>query len=275
LRWPVAGVVTAVAVTSVMDATGLSAFSSLPLLPLLAIFWYLQRFSAKEIGFAWGRPPALRSYGLAIAYPLLVMGAIAGIAALFGALHPAAAPHSKHSLWFNLLLVGGTTIPVALLTEEGFFRGWLWASLGRNGQGKAGIVILTSLAFAVWHWSSVMLPTGFNPPISQVPVFLLNAALLGAAWGMMRLLSGSIVVASVSHGVWNGLAYVLFGFGTHVGALGIANTAVYGPEVGVLGLLLNLGFAAILWPLCARARAFNDDEPARSAPPATNEPNRS
>ncbi|HEY2554495.1 MAG TPA: CPBP family intramembrane glutamic endopeptidase [Candidatus Cybelea sp.] len=267
--------VAAVAVTSAMDATGLSALSSLPLLPLLAIFWYLQRFSAKEIGFAWGRPQVLRSYGLAIAYPLVVMGAIAGIAALTGAFHPAGAPHSKHSVWFNLLLVGGTTIPVALLTEEGFFRGWFWASLRRTGQGKAAIVILTSLAFAIWHWSSVTLPTGFNPPISQVPVFLLNAALLGAAWGMMRLLSGSIVVASVSHGVWNGLAYVLFGFGTRVGALGVANTAMYGPEVGVLGLLLNLGLAAVLWRLCASAGAFNDDEPARSVPPATNEPSRS
>lgn len=257
-RWPVAGVLVAIAVTSAMDATGLSAFSSLPLLPLLAIFWYLQRFSAREIGFTWGRGKALRSYGLAIAYPLVVMGAIAGIAALTGALNPAGAPHAKHSVWFNLLLVGGTTIPVALLTEEGFFRGWLWASLGRIGQGKVAILILTSVAFALWHWSSVMLPTGFNPPLAQVPVFMLNAALLGAIWGMLRLLSGSLVVASVSHGIWNGLAYVLFGFGDRVGVLGIANTAVYGPEVGILGLLLNLGLTPLLWRLCASRGAFDD-----------------
>jgi hypothetical protein len=114
--------------------------------------------------------------------------------------------------------------------------------------------MLTSIAFALWHWSSVVLPTGFNPPIAQVPVFMLNAAVLGAIWGMLRLLSGSLVVASLSHGVWNGLAYVLFGFGSHIGALGISNTAIYGPEVGFLGLLLNVGFAAALYCWCARER---------------------
>ena len=34
----------------------------------------------------------------------------------------------------------------------------------------------------------------------------------------------------------DGLDYALFGFGTHLGALGIKNTWFYGAEVGVLGL---------------------------------------
>ena len=255
-KWPVVGVLVAIAITSTMDATGTSAFSSLPLFPLLMLFWYLQRFSAQDVGFTWGRLRALRSYGVAVLYPLVVMGVIAGVAALTGALSPAAAPHHTHSLWRNLLLVAGTTIPVALLTEEGFFRGWLWASLRRADQGTIAILILTSIAFALWHWSSVVLPTGFNPPMSQVPVFMLNAAVLGAIWGMLRLLSGSVVVASVSHGVWNGLAYVLFGFGSHIGALGISNTTIYGPEDGILGLLLNVGVAVALWCWCAREGAF-------------------
>ena len=42
---------------------------------------------------------------------------------------------------------------------------------------------------------------------------MVNATLLGAAWGILRMMSGSVVVASISHGLWNGLAYVLFGFG--------------------------------------------------------------
>ena len=137
--------------------------------------------------------------------PALYLDQRCNVAALTGVLNPAVAPHHTHSLWRNLLLVGGTTIPVALLTEEGFFRGWLWASLRRANQGTIAILILTSIASALWHWSSVVLPTGFNPPMSQVPVFMLNAAVLGAIWGMLRLLSGSLIVASVSHGVWNGL----------------------------------------------------------------------
>ena len=164
--------------------------------------------------------------------------------------------HHTTNVWVKLLLVAGSTIPVALLTEEGFFRGWLWASLKRCGQGIAATLIATSVAFAAWHWSSVVLQTGYNPPPAQIPTFMVNAAVLGAIWGMLRLLSGSLVVASVSHGVWNGLAYVLFGFGSHVGALGIANTAVYGPEIGVLGLLLNLAVAAALWLWCKREGVF-------------------
>jgi hypothetical protein len=71
----------------------------------------------------------------------------------------------------------------------------------------------------------------------------------------MRQRSGSIVVTSVSHGVWNGLVYVLFGEGTTLGVLGIHNTAVFGPEVGLLGLGLNLVFAAVLWLSFNRGRA--------------------
>ena len=66
-------------------------------------------------------------------------------------------------------------------------------------------------------------------------------------WGLLRWISGSVVVTSVSHGLWNGGAYVLFGFGSNTGALGVKNTAIFGPEVGVLGLVLNLVFAVGLW----------------------------
>ncbi|HEV7180618.1 MAG TPA: CPBP family glutamic-type intramembrane protease [Candidatus Baltobacteraceae bacterium] len=138
------------------------------LLPLLALFWYAQRFSAKDIGFTWGtRAEALRSYGLAVLYPLVVMGVIAGIAALSGTLDPAAAPH-KHNVWLNLFLAGGTTIPVVLLTEEGFFRGWLWQSIKQTGQENGATLLLTSVAFALWHRSSVMLRSRDRRPWPRV-----------------------------------------------------------------------------------------------------------
>jgi uncharacterized protein len=69
----------------------------------------------------------------------------------------------------------------------------------------------------------------------------------GAIWGLLRWISGSVVVASLCHGLWNGVDYVFFGFGTKIGALGIKNTAVYGPEVGMLGLALNIVFVVALW----------------------------
>jgi len=85
VAWPVLGFLTAVAITSAMDASGASAFSALPLFPLLALFGYLQRFSLSELGFTWGRRHALRDYAFATLYPVTVMGAIVGIAAVAGA----------------------------------------------------------------------------------------------------------------------------------------------------------------------------------------------
>jgi membrane protease YdiL (CAAX protease family) len=83
----------------------------------------------------------------------------------------------------------------------------------------------------------------------------LNVVAIGIIWALMRKWSGSIVVTSVSHGVWNAFAYVLFGVGSTTGALGIHNTAVFGPEVGLIGLGVNLAFAAVLWLGFSRSRA--------------------
>ena len=84
------------------------------------------------------------------------------------------------------------------------------------------------------------------PPL-QVVIFIANAAVMGAIWGLLRLLSGSIVVSSVSHSVWNALAYVLFGEGPKIGLLGVTQTGLYGAEVGVVGLLLNCIFVLTLF----------------------------
>jgi membrane protease YdiL (CAAX protease family) len=247
LTRPILGVLLAIAITTTMDANGVSAFSALPLLPLMALFWFLQRFSRREMGFTWGTS---LHYGLALLYPILVMGVIGLVAALTGAIDVSETNWTKTAA--NLALITVSTVLVTILTEEGFFRGWLWASLRRAGLTPRNTLVWTSLAFAAWHISAVVLETGFEPPAKQIPVYLVNATILGAIWGRLRSLSGSIVVASVSHGLWNGMAYALFGFGTHVGALGIENTALYGPEIGVLGLGLNAAFFVLLSRLPTR-----------------------
>lgn len=242
LRWPILGVLAAIAVTTAMDASGLSAFSALPLLPLMVLFWYLERLPRRSVGFVWGR---WSHYGLAALYPLVVLGVLTLVTVMAGAVELGQTNWRKAGL--NFVLVAVTTAVVVTVTEEGFFRGWLWASLERAGLKSGQILVWSSLAFALWHLSAVSLPTGFDLPAKQIPIFMVNAAILGFIWGLLRWMSGSVIVSSVSHGLWNGGAYVLFGFGTKVGALGIKNTAVYGPEVGVLGLALNLVFAAALW----------------------------
>ena len=224
-----------------MDATGLVAFSALPLLPLLVVFWYIEHHSRRSMGFAWGRLP---HYTMAVLFAIVVMGILAVISAVAGVWDLSKTNWEKAAL--NIALIAVSTILVAVVTEEGFFRGWLWASLEKAGQKKRRILLWTSVAFASWHLSAVLLKTGFDLPASQIPLFIINVAIIGGVWGLLRELSGSIIVSSVSHGVWNGLAYVLFGYGTKSGALGIKNTALYGPEVGLLGLVLNLCFLLLL-----------------------------
>src|SRR5436190_1802071 len=121
---PLTGLLIAIAITSTMDASGLLAFSALPLLPLTALFWYISRFSRQQMGFSAGK---WRDYGLAALYPVLVLTAIAGIAIAIGAADFSQANWAKACC--NLVLVALSTFLVAILTEEGFFRGWLWASL--------------------------------------------------------------------------------------------------------------------------------------------------
>ena len=239
---PILGALAAIAITTAMDATGLSVFSALPLFPLLALFWFLQRFSRRSVGFTWGR---WSDYGRAVLFPSAVMGVLGVVAATTGAADLAHTDWRKAGL--NFAIVGLSTVLVAIVTEEGFFRGWLVASLERAGRGPLAVLAWSSVAFSLWHLSGVVLADEFRLPAAQIPVFMVNAAVMGAVWGLLRLISGSVVVASVSHGLWNGAAYVLFGVGSRKGALGIEETAIYGPEVGVLGLALNLVFAASLW----------------------------
>ncbi len=64
---------------------------------------------------------------------------------------------------------------------------------------------------------------------------------------MLRLASGSIVVAAVSHAAWNALDYVFYGYGRRTGELGIAAYGVIDPERGWLGLAANAVAFALLW----------------------------
>lgn len=229
----------AIAGTAIADAVGFG-LNILPLALLFFLFWYLQRFSRIEIGLTWGH---WRDYGLAVFYPALVVALIGLVAWLSGAVTINSIDWSRTLITFYAAQLI-PTIVFGLITEEGIFRGWLWASLQRARVAELWVLVLTSAAFAAWHISTALLT--FHLPLAQVPVYILNAGVIGFVWALMRRRSGSIVVTSVSHGVWNSLAYVLFGEGTAIGVLGIHNTVVFGPEVGVFGLVLNLAFAAVL-----------------------------
>lgn len=246
--WPaLGGTLVAIMITTAMDATGYSIFSALPLFPLAALFWYLQKFTRQEIGLIISGG---RHYAWALAYPLLVLGIMAAIAWVFGAVDTTESDWNKAFL--NIGLMSSTGILMVLITEEGFFRGWLWASLKRAGRSDTYVLVWTTLAFTLWHISAISLDTGFDIPVAEIPLYLVNATLIGGMFGVLRMVSGSVVVPAVCHAVWNGLDYPLYGFGEKVGALGIQETHIYGPEVGILGIALNAVFALILWQMYVR-----------------------
>jgi len=227
LRPAVAGTLTAIVITTTMDATGYAVFSALPLILLTGLFWFLQKFTRKEIGLTWGD---WTSYGWALAYPLLVLGLAAAIAAIFGAIDSSEADWDK--TLFNIGIMSSIGVLMVMITEEGFFR---------------QVLVWTTLAFITWHLSAVALDTGFDIPAREIPIFLINGTILGLVWGVLRMVSGSILVPAVSHAVWNGIDYPLFGFGEKTGALGITDTHLYGPEVGLLGIVLGSAFLALIW----------------------------
>ena len=238
----VLGIVAAIACTAALDATGNTVLSALPLILLLVLFSLLSRMSLKDIGVRFGGG---EYYGYAIAHPLFVASAIAATAQSFGALDLSAFDPGKSLA--NVALLVAATFVMAVLTEEGFFRGWLWAGVARQGTTPLTTLLVTTAAFVLWHVPFVFLSGEFAFGTAQIPLFFVNATLLGLIWGLLRLGSGSILVSSLGHGLWNGLVYVLFGIGSNVGALGIRDVAIYGPEVGILGVLLNAVSAAVLF----------------------------
>lgn len=231
----------AILITATMDYFGYSEFSALPLLALIILFWVLTRHSWADWGLRWGRPA---DYGLAVLYPIFVMGILSLILVLTGA-------NLEGVDWGgamqNFAMIAGATIIGAFLTEEGFFRGSLFVGFKNGNVPLKKTVIYVSLIFAAWHISWATISTEGQLPLGEFPVYLINATLLGLAWGLMRALSGSVLVASLSHGVWNGMAYSFFGLGGGTGFLNISDPVIYDPERGFIGIILNAAFVVYLW----------------------------
>ncbi|MCH8201786.1 MAG: CPBP family intramembrane metalloprotease [Proteobacteria bacterium] len=183
MRYPVVFALMAIAITSTMDATGYTDFSALILAPLMAVFWFLEKFSKDQIGLKLGRPG---DYGLAVLYPLVVVGAAVAIAAMAGEVQVADIDWPKAAK--NMALIAVSTVIGVMITEEGFFRGALWASFKKGGLSNTQVLLWSSVAFGLWHLSWVTLAGGYELAPAFIPIFILNATLLGAVWGALRML---------------------------------------------------------------------------------------
>jgi hypothetical protein len=68
---------------------------------------------------------------------------------------------------------------MVLITEEGFFRGWLWPAVKRTGKSDRQTLILTNVALVLGHVSAVSFNTGFDIPSHEPPISLINISILG------------------------------------------------------------------------------------------------
>lgn len=242
-KWPAFGLLLAIVITTLMDFNGYTVFSALPLFILTIIFWVLEKLSSRQLGIIL---PKSKEVGLALVVPVSVVTIAVAVSLAFGV-------SWSHEGWAKPatnILVSAVAGPIAvLLTEEGFFRGWLWASLKKQLPNDKSVLLVTSLSFAAWHISAVTSGSDYSLPPFQVPIFIVNAFLLGLIWGIMRIRSGSILIPAIYHAVWNALVYELFGFGEKSGSLGISKTILLGPEVGLLGIMLNAFVLVWLWPV--------------------------
>ncbi len=139
---------------------------------------------------------------LLCAATIVWMACFAGLTEAFPALHAlvkAATPELLSQAGVSgplgFVLRAGLLAVLAPVSEELFFRGWLWESLRRRGFGTAATAVMTALPWLLLH--------GLDSPWRIV--FLVPAAMI---FSTARVLGGS-VVASLSAHMTNNTAVVL------------------------------------------------------------------
>ncbi|MFV1986836.1 MAG: CPBP family intramembrane glutamic endopeptidase [Gemmatimonadota bacterium] len=233
-----------------MKLTGDATWYALPLLAALVVVAWRGRLTREELGLTGGRG----FYGHATLLPLVVVGCVVWLATLFGVARVGETPLGLLGLQVSTMAV--LTTFGAILTEDGFFRGALWGALQRAGRSADEILIWTSTAFVIWYVPILWMTPS---PVLGAEAFLVhvvNTWLLAFCWGLLRLVSGSIVVVAWSHGLWNGLAYTLFGFGAARGAMGVVDPLRFDPERGWAGIAINATAVFVLWRWWRRKEAY-------------------
>jgi membrane protease YdiL (CAAX protease family) len=250
-----AGIAAAILSPALELATGRPEPYLFVLTALIILAWLATPLNRRSLGFTAG---TIRLHAVAAIYPFVILGSVAAFAMLEG--NASLQEFSAAEAGKKMLIMTAATWVGVLITEEGFFRGALWGMSEKAGWSAFSVLAWTSVAFMLWHFAVPLIEEDFALPTEQIPVYLVNATLLGFTWGALRLISGSVLVACTAHGFWNGITYILFGYGQKSGALSIADIGVFGPERGYVGIAVNLAVAMALLYWVQR-RGINLREP--------------
>lgn len=251
--WPLVASIAAIVVSPLLQVTtGQAMLSTLWLAVMMIALWVMQRLTLREVGITTGDA---RSYLLALAYPIVLIGCVA-----LGAWAAQAVDlndYSSSTVFRRLSLNFLMTFLLALITEEGFFRGALWGSCERAGFSPTKTILWTSLAFGLWHLAVPLIDPDFEQSLAKVPQYVIGSTAFGVAMGILRLKSESIVLPSLCHALWNASVYTFFGAGNKVGQLGISDPTIWDPERGYAGLILVLLASILLWRWVQPSKAAN------------------
>lgn len=251
--WPIVASIAAIAVSPLLQVTtGEGMLYTLWLVVMMIALWVLQRLTLREVGITAGDTG---SYLLAFAYPLVIIGCV--VLGAWAAQAVDLKDYSSSTVFRRLSLNFLMTFLLALLTEEGFFRGALWGSCERAGFSPTKTIVWTSLAFGLWHLAVPLIDPDFEQSLAKVPQYVLGSTAFGVAMGLLRLKSGSIVLPSLCHALWNASVYTFFGAGNKVGQLGISDPTLWDPERGYAGLILSILASIFLWWWIQPSKAAN------------------
>ncbi len=249
--WPVLGSIAALVISPLITSlTGKINAYALVLLPLTLLMWAVTRLSSRHLGIRLGN---LNAYVPSLLYPIAVMVSTGIAVWLTGGIQTNTIPVSdigRRLLYLFLIYLIG-----ALLTEEVFFRGWLWGSLEKRGFKLGARLVWTGGVFSLWHFAVTIILPELRFSKSIIPIYLGNIFLIGLFFALLRQKSGSILPPSVCHALWNAMLYTLYGTGDMAGALNIASPRFFDPERGFLGLLLNLIAVWLLWRIIAHKQS--------------------
>jgi membrane protease YdiL (CAAX protease family) len=174
-----------------------------PLMAVLLMFFIVTRDGYSRAGWlSLGlHRPGLRSWGLAVVLPLLVLGGAYGAAWSIGVGQPSV-PGGQELLALPSKLLISIAIGALLgaLGEEVGWRSYLLPRLMSLGRTRA--MLVTGFLHGVWHLP-VMLLTPFYHSLGDrfivVPLFLLSITVAGVFYGYLRLTSNSVWPVAIAH----------------------------------------------------------------------------
>lgn len=195
------------------EATPLVAMFT-PLTAVLLMFFVVTRDGYSRAGWlSLGlHRPGLRSWGLAVLAPLLVLGCAYGTVWGIG-VGQVTLPDGRTLLALPIKLIVAIAVGTLLgaLGEEVGWRGYLLPQLMSLGRTRA--LLLSGFLHGVWHLP-VMLLTPFYHSLGNrfivLALFLMSITAAGVFYGYLRLTSESVWPAAIAHRavntIWDQLA---------------------------------------------------------------------